>query len=69
MESKHWCVECGEECEIVEVDEGIGPYEFWGAPGNDIQIVKVSYCCEAFYTDVDPEEYRGNDYGDDECTT
>lgn len=41
------CSECREECLETTVDEGIGPFEFWGAKGNDSQIVVVSDCCEA----------------------
>jgi len=40
------CKGCGEPCNIVEVDFGIGAYEYWGAPGVDKQIAEVSDCCE-----------------------
>jgi hypothetical protein len=33
------------------VDFGIGSYEFWGAPGNDVQWCYVSECCEADMVD------------------
>ena len=26
------------ELDVREVDNGIGPYEFWGAPGRDVQL-------------------------------
>lgn len=48
-----FCSACGEECTSVTIDEGIGAYEYWGAPGNDVQLVEVSPCCEA---EVEEEE-------------
>jgi hypothetical protein len=39
------CSLCGETCDIRGVDEGIGPYEFWGIKGTDVQIVAASSCC------------------------
>lgn len=41
------CTECGENCTVIGVDNGIGPYEFWGQKGTDVQIDLVSNCCEA----------------------
>ena len=40
------CENCGEPCEVVTVDMGIGPYEYWGARGNDVRLAEVSDCCE-----------------------
>ena len=40
------CQGCGEPCEIVSVDYGIGAYEYWGASGYDSRIELVSNCCE-----------------------
>ena len=40
------CLECGEICTVKTIDEGIGPYEFWGAKGTHHNYVKVSSCCE-----------------------
>lgn len=31
----------------VEVDYGIGAYEYWGATGYDSRTALVSHCCEA----------------------
>lgn len=58
---QHWCTECGEECHEEVTDEGIGPYEFWGARGCHVDKRVVSSCCEAETTTVNLEEY-----GDDE---
>lgn len=42
-----YCEDCGEECYVVERDEGIGAFEFQGERGVDRQLVAVSRCCEA----------------------
>ena len=42
----NYCSECKKPCETVELDFGIGAYEFWGAPGVDSNIQEVSTCCE-----------------------
>ena len=42
-----FCSECGDECRVKEIDEGIGSYEFWGCRGTDHQCFVVSVCCEA----------------------
>lgn len=34
-------------------DFGIGAYEYWGAPGVDVQMVWVTRCCE-----TRPEPFR-----------
>jgi hypothetical protein len=41
------CSHCGEHCTVIGVDDGIGPYEFWGQKGRHVDIVQVSNCCEA----------------------
>ena len=41
------CPDCHEMCEAIVVDNGIGPYEFWGAKGWDSKLEVVSNCCEA----------------------
>ena len=46
------CTECGEECNTIIIDYGIGSYEYWGAKGVDIQIEAVSDCCEAPTVDM-----------------
>jgi hypothetical protein len=49
------CSECGERCESVPVDCGIGPYEYWGYKSVDRDIRELSPCCEAEVVD-EPEE-------------
>lgn len=51
------CKGCGEPCRVVEVDFGIGPYEYWGATGFDSRPALVSNCCETDYEDgpAEPE--------------
>lgn len=55
------CSACGEDCRIVEVDYGVGRFEYWGATGWDSQIARVSNCCETETIDDDwacePDEY------------
>jgi len=41
------CDECGIECDSVTVDEGIGPYEYWGSCGVHHNYVDRSPCCHA----------------------
>lgn len=41
------CESCGQPADCEEVDFGIGAYEYWGAPGVDVNIQLVSTCCEA----------------------
>jgi hypothetical protein len=51
--SGQFCGECGEPCEVTDVNFGIGPYEFHGRAGNDRNVRTVSACCEApIYTDA-----------------
>ena len=40
------CSACKEPCEIVIIDSGIGSYEYWGIPGNDVQLEALSICCD-----------------------
>lgn len=47
------CPSCGAlDPDVIEVDFGIGPYEYWGAAGVDVQLAWVTRCCEA-----DPEPF------------
>lgn len=41
------CSECGRPADGQWLDLGIGPYEFWGSGGVDVQMAFVSSCCEA----------------------
>lgn len=47
----YWCEECGEECDVQYVDQGIGSYEFWGQRGVDRNVLPCSDCCEAICLD------------------
>ena len=52
MNDIHICPECGELCEPIKCDNGIGPGEFWGAKFNDTHPFTGSSCCEAKLEDV-----------------
>ena len=42
-----YCGSCEQECDVTQVDGGIGHYEFWGRLGIDRQeLVWRSTCCE-----------------------
>lgn len=41
------CTTCGEVCEVIKIDEGIGPYEYWGTTGFHHDWVAASDCCHA----------------------
>ena len=52
----YFCQECELECRGQMVDQGIGPYEFWGQKGIDKREAFVSECCEALVVDIDGNE-------------
>ena len=52
----YFCQECELECRGQVVDQGIGPYEFWGQKGIDVREAFVSECCEALVVDIDENE-------------
>ena len=52
------CEECGKGCDIVEVDFGIGPNEFWGSVSNHVDLQLASSCCEGDYRELDYTEFR-----------
>jgi hypothetical protein len=41
-----FCGSCRQPCEVIEVDFGIGSYEYWGSRGYDSRVEAVSNCCE-----------------------
>lgn len=41
------CEACSQACGLHLVDFGIGVNEFWGVPGNDIQIALATTCCDS----------------------
>lgn len=42
-----YCANCGEECVGISVDNGIGPYEYFGSKGTHHQWDIESSCCNA----------------------
>lgn len=52
----YYCSECNKECDAVEMDFGIGPYEFWGFMGSHHNWQWVSQCCEGDLLDQPIEE-------------
>jgi hypothetical protein len=52
--SEVWCAACGAPTRVVEIDNGIGAYEYWGAVGYHTDIHPVSECCEDDYLDYKP---------------
>jgi hypothetical protein len=51
-----YCSFCKQECDVDEIDEGIGAYEYWGATGVDVKMVEVSSCCGEEVLNEPPEE-------------
>lgn len=58
------CKECGEECTLVKIDDGIGSYEFWGHKGFHHDYRIGSKCCEADY-ELEPNEKEVDHFGQD----
>jgi len=56
-----FCTDCGQECEVIEFDDGIGPYEYWGQIGNQVCMVEASDCCLAAV--VEEAAQAGEDEG------
>ena len=52
------CPECGQPCDVIEVDVGNGAYEFWGQTGVDVHYVPGSSCC---HEPLDLEDDQGGD--------
>lgn len=55
------CADCKEECSVIWEDQGIGPYEYWGAKYCDSHFVAVTDCCGC--------DKVLNDEGDEEDAT
>ena len=57
-----FCGECGKECDWQDLDYGYGVTEYWGSIANDVNIQRVSKCCEGdLYEDEElecPHEYE-----------
>ena len=52
---------------MVRVDQGIGPYEFWGRKGFDSNLQWVSNCCEAQVYENEDLTIEDDDYPDPEA--
>lgn len=51
-EDERYCSVCGaKDPEYKIIDEGIGPYEFWGSRGNDVRLTTGTACCGAGIVD------------------
>jgi hypothetical protein len=51
-----YCGVCKKECDWEDVDFGYGVTEYWGSVSNDVDIQRVSVCCEGdLYEDPDLE--------------
>lgn len=62
------CAECKQQCNAIEVDFGIGPYEFWGQRGVHINKAWVSSCCEAEMLTDEGKPYEHDPYiPEDDC--
>lgn len=42
-----YCSGCGNECDTIVADFGIGSYEYWGNMCSHTDYREVSKCCEA----------------------
>ena len=51
-EQEHFCLSCDDYCALKVVDNGIGPYEFWGDCRTHHDYSTESYCCGDAYTSV-----------------
>jgi hypothetical protein len=60
-----YCSECGQECDGILIEDGIGPYECFGATGVHRSRRWVSPCCEAEIV----AERPGGESAEDEATS
>ena len=52
----YWCSECRQPTNLVHIDFGIGPGEYWGRPFIHKDVQPCSECCEAELLLEDPAE-------------
>lgn len=57
------CESCEKECMCKIVNDGIGPYEYWGAKCYDEKLIVVSNCCgepciDSLGDDIFPEDVK-----------
>jgi len=50
---KGWCDYCEEDVSVYMVDEGIGPYEYWGQKGFHHDWKPVCSQCQGYIEDYD----------------
>ena len=54
-----YCPCCDKETRLGFIDEGFGTNEYWGAIGNDVQMIPVcSECGEYIDTDISFDQYE-----------
>ena len=56
------CEGCGQPAETSDVDFGIGAYEYWGAPGVDVNVQNVTDCCEMSLVSNSRAEHVANNW-------
>ena len=61
------CSECGNPCDAIVIDDGIGPYEYFGMKGVDRRPALVSDCCEADPLDDAGHSIQLSDLEPPEC--
>lgn len=59
------CIHCNEPLDIEWVDEGIGPYEYWGYKCTDTRMVSVcSNCGNEVESPITYQQYIQNEKED-----
>jgi hypothetical protein len=64
-----YCASCEAEVKAKKIDAGIGPYEYWGARGNNVQMMIVCDYCESSDLFVDSDmatEYTESNFREEE---
>ena len=56
------CPSCNRKAYLTVIDEGIGPYEFWGMPGWHHDYRVVTECCNAYVDGYSPEDLKEDEY-------
>jgi hypothetical protein len=54
------CPECDSHDILIE-DEGVGDYEYWGAPGSDVRLVGTCLECDYWFNVSEHEVRRMRD--------
>jgi hypothetical protein len=63
------CSECGQEAEVIKVDNGIGVTEAWGVRSRHTDYCAETRCCNAPATDSEGQwiTLRDLEEEDNEC--